>query len=260
MSIEVIDVSVGHGAHTVLSEIDFTCNPGTISALIGPNGSGKSTLLRGIAGVSDFRGVIQIGGAPLATFSRKERVRKLAFVAQYTETNTDLTVHQIVSLGRIAGRGPWATANEEDQQLVEQALSDADIAHLADRPWSRLSGGEKQRTHVARALAQGAQCLVLDEPTNHLDIRHQYALLDLLTRLAHERRVCVLAAIHDLGLASRFCDQVIALHDGGVIARGVPKEVLTPEIFDSVFGIKAQLVASNEGTISLECAGTVETK
>lgn len=257
MSIELRDASVAYGPKTVVSGVNFTCTPGTVSALVGPNGCGKSTLLRAIAGVHQYGGGISINGAALASYPRRERVRQLAFVSQYTDSETDLTVRQIVSLGRVAGKGPWASMTQHDRDVVAQSLADADIEHLADRPWSRLSGGEKQRSHVARALAQDAQTLVLDEPTNHLDIHHQYELMDLCVKLAHERGVCVLAAIHDLGLAARFCDHIVVLHQGGVLDQGPPLEVLRPENLRRVFSIDAQLRVSEAGIVVLECAGTV---
>ncbi|MDO5077099.1 ABC transporter ATP-binding protein [Corynebacterium sp.] len=257
MSIELRDASVAYGPKTVVSNVSFTCAPGTVTALVGPNGCGKSTLLRAIAGVHQYGGDITINGASLASYPRRERVHQLAFVAQYTESETDLTVRHIVSLGRVAGKGPWASMTQHDRDVVARSLADVDIEHLADRPWSRLSGGEKQRSHVARALAQDAQTLVLDEPTNHLDIHHQYELMDLCANLAHERDVCVLAAIHDLGLAARFCDHIVVLHQGGVLDQGPPREVLNAENLRRVFRIDAQLRVSEAGIVGLECAGTI---
>lgn len=199
MSIVLRRTRVGYGARVVLDDLNLTIPPGRVTAFVGPNGCGKSTLLRAIAGSGGFEGEIMVDGAALADYPRRTRVEKLAFVAQTTEADTELSVHRIVSLGRIAGRGPWATTTEDDEDGVRQAMHDADVSHLAARRFNSLSGGERQRVHIARALAQQASSILLDEPTNHLDIHHQYVLMELFERLAHERGICVLMALHDLG-------------------------------------------------------------
>lgn len=249
MSISLIDVAIDRGATRILESVSADFTPGTFTALIGPNGSGKSTLLRGIAGLSDYEGRIAIDNIEVRDLPRKKRTEKLAFVAQYSDIDTNLKVVEMVTLGRLVGRGLWTRATTSDQAKVEEALIATDLLDLAHRPWNHLSGGERQRVQVARAFAQESECLVLDEPTNHLDLHHQHVLLTLLRQLATEQNVCVVAALHDLDLAARYCDNVVVLYAGGVHATGRPYDVLQPELLREVFSVEAGFISSEEGTI-----------
>ncbi|MDO5097901.1 MAG: ABC transporter ATP-binding protein [Corynebacterium sp.] len=254
MSIELKAIAVSRGKNQVLTDVSTTFEPGKFTALIGANGCGKSTLLRAVAGVADYQGSLMVHGRELREIPRKNRVQNLAFVAQHTDVDTELSVEQIVMLGRMAGRGLWASATTNDAEVVATVMEQTDIAHLAHRRWTQLSGGERQRTQVARALAQDSDCLILDEPTNHLDLHHQFALMDVLQELAHDRHICVVAALHDLSLAARYCDAVTVLADGNKVASGDPREVLTTKLLAETFRVTGQLIDTDTGPV-LQCSG-----
>ncbi|MGP6173888.1 ABC transporter ATP-binding protein [Corynebacterium sp. A21] len=257
--LQLRDVGVSQGKHPVLSGVNAGVPPGSLTAVVGPNGCGKSTLLQAVAGLHPHTGTIDVGGQPLLWYPRRERVHQLAYVEQAGLAETSIEVRGIVELGRLAGQGLFVQPDREDRRLVDRAMADADVAGISDRRYPTLSGGERQRTHVARALAQDAAVLVLDEPTNHLDLNHQHQLMQLLGHLAHEGHHggSVLLALHDLGLAARYCDEIIVLHRGGIAAAGPPAEVLSSELLAEVFGIRGQLHTSPQGTLMLECIGPV---
>jgi iron complex transport system ATP-binding protein len=212
-----------------------------ILGLIGPNGSGKSTLLRLLAGLRPpSQGSVSLDGAPLAQWPRKALARRLALVEQHAGTDIDIGVQDIVRLGRTPHRGPLAPWTAADQAIVDQALARMQLTDLRQRPWRSLSGGERQRTQIARALAQCPSELLLDEPTNHLDIQHQLQLLQLIQGLP---MTCVMA-LHDLNLAAMFCDQLVMLQHGHVVASGSPDQVITGALIAEVYGVRAEVTRS----------------
>lgn len=222
----------------IVAGVDLQLRQGETLGLIGPNGSGKSTLLKLLSGIrTPGSGQVHLQGKPLGGLSRRDVARQLAFVEQQADTGDAVTVRDAVELGRT----PWLSAlqpwSAEDERIVVQALADVDMAEMPERAWSTLSGGERQRVHIARALAQKPQILLLDEPTNHLDIQHQLEILDLVRRLP---ATCVLA-IHDLNLAALFCDRLAVLRDGRLVAEGAPAAVLTAELIQQVWGVRAQV-------------------
>jgi iron complex transport system ATP-binding protein len=226
----------------IVDGVDCTVAPGTFSALIGPNGAGKSTLLRVIAAVDKpANGDIRFDEHDLFDLHRKQRARVVAFVEQDSTTDLALSVRDVVGLGRIPHQGMFADASAEDLRVVEAALEDANVASLADRDFTTLSGGERQRVLLARALAQQPRLLVLDEPSNHLDIAAQLAVLGLLRSLTFTG-VTVLAALHDLNLASAYCDHVIVLRKGTVFAAGPTVEIITPQLVREVYGVRATVI------------------
>ena len=241
--VEIQNVSITYHRKSTptVANVDASFEAGTITALVGPNGAGKSTLLKSVADVVDFDGEVMIDGAPLRIYSRREKVKQVAFVAQHGNANSELLVRQVVELSRMASKGPFARQTDEDHDAISHAVEHADVAHLMDRTWNTLSGGEQQRVQLARAISQSAKVLVLDEPTNHLDIHHQFRLMEQLRHLAADHNVCVIVAMHDLGLASRYCDQIVLLEDGVLVKSGTPHEVFTPERLMSVFGIDAEI-------------------
>lgn len=229
---------VTRGRRTVVRDLDLDIAPGTVVGLIGPNGSGKTTLLSAIgAGTSVDSGAILCGGADLTRLRPRARARYVSFVPQQTALGFDLTAREIVALGTIV-TGSAATRDA----LVAAAMERAGCAHLADRPASRLSGGEGQLVQIARALAQNAPVLVMDEPISALDIAHQLTVLSLARAHAAgpdgAHRRAVLVSLHDIDLAARFCDQLVLLQAGRVVAVGAPDAVLDADLLTRVYGVR----------------------
>ncbi|MFF3332907.1 ABC transporter ATP-binding protein [Streptomyces sp. NPDC002888] len=231
-------VTRGLGGTLVLDGVSLTPLPGTVTGLLGPNGSGKSTLLRLLAGVlAPTSGVVALDGRPLDQVGRRAVARRVAVVEQQADTQVALTVLDVVRLGRVPHRRAWSPASATDEEAVRTALARTGLAHMADRPWHTLSGGERQRVQIARALAQEPRELLLDEPTNHLDIQHQLALLALIAEL----RLTSVIALHDLNLAAMYCDHVVVLKQGRVVAGGSPRDVLTETLVADVYGVRATI-------------------
>ncbi|WP_406005996.1 ABC transporter ATP-binding protein [Streptomyces sp. NBC_00637] len=228
------------GGTLILDGVSLTPRPGAVTGLLGPNGSGKSTLLRLLAGVlAPDSGVVTLDACPLPRMSRRALARRVAVVEQQSDTQLALSVLDVVRLGRIPHRRAWAPASAADEEAVRAALARTGLADKAHRPWHSLSGGERQRVQIARALAQEPRELLLDEPTNHLDVRHQLALLALITEL----RVTSVVALHDLNLAAMYCDRLVVLKEGRVVACGSPYEVLTEALVADVYGVRAAVTA-----------------
>jgi iron complex transport system ATP-binding protein len=224
------------GRTLVLQHVELTVRPGEVVGVVGPNGSGKSTLLRTLAGVrAPSAGRVWIDGEPLERLGPRRRARRVAFVGQDEQPPTELRVGELVALGRIPHRPPWAGGDETERIEVERALREVDLADAVDRQVDQLSGGERRRAVLARGLAQRAGLLVLDEPTNHLDVRHQLALLDLIRRLGRT----VVITMHELNLASQYCDRLMVLHNGRARPAKSSSEALTPDVVAEVFGVDA---------------------
>ena len=237
MSVAAKGVRLALGERTVLSDVDIAIPTGRITAVVGPNGAGKSTLLRAFAGLLvPSVGEISIGGRALATHSSGELARAIAYLPQERAVHWPLAVRVVVALGRLPHRDSSGGA-AADATAIERALAAMDVAHLADRPVSDLSGGERARVLVARALAQEAPLLLADEPTAGLDPAHALALFALFERLATDGRT-VVVALHDLSLAARFAHHVILLARGRIAAAGPPAGVLTPQHLEPAFGVK----------------------
>ncbi|QBJ96860.1 ATP-binding cassette domain-containing protein [Rhodococcus sp. ABRD24] len=243
-------VRVDRGRRTILHDLDLDIAPGAVVGLIGPNGSGKTTLLSAIgAGTAVAAGQILFGEKDLTSLRPRHRARYVSFVPQQTGLTFDLTVREIVALGTIV----TGHANSRDE-LVAAAIESAGCAHLADRPASRLSGGEGQLVQIARALAQNAPVLVMDEPISALDIAHQLTVLTL-ARAQADRVDCgrgraVVASLHDIDLAARFCDHLVLMQSGRIVATGTPDEVLEAELLARVYGVHI-------GTCRDEITGTL---
>lgn len=236
-------LSADHVSHTadgrlILDGVAITPPTGAMTGLLGPNGSGKSTLLRILCGVlAPDCGVVTLDGHPLDGLRRRDVARRVAVVEQQADTLVELTVADVVRLGRIPHRRAWTPPGPGDERATHDALERTGLADRADQPWHTLSGGERQRVHIARALAQEPRELLLDEPTNHLDIQHQHDLLHLVRGLA----VTSVVALHDLNLAAMYCDHVVVLRQGRVIAAGAPRDVLTETLIADVYGVRAEV-------------------
>lgn len=230
MTVALKEVRLALGDRVVLDDVDIAVPTGQVSAVVGPNGAGKSTLLRACAGLlAPERGQIAFAGRPLETLARAELARAVAYLPQERAVHWPLSARAVVALGRLPH-------DDADPEVIAQALGAMDIERLADRPVSQLSGGERARVLVARALAQEAPLLVADEPTAGLDPAHALALFTLFQRLATEGRTIVVA-LHDLSLAARFAHHVVLLADQRIAAHGPPADVLTPRNLEPAFGV-----------------------
>lgn len=233
--INVEGVSVALGDSEVLSDVSLPVADGEFLGLVGPNGAGKTTLLRTVNGLIDPEaGRVGVDGRTVGQCAAKEVGRLVATVPQDTTLAFDFPVRDVVEMGRTPHRSRFGTATAADREAVERALDRTDTARFADRSVGELSGGERQRVVLARALAQETPVLLLDEPTASLDIGHQARVLDLVGGLAAEGRT-VVAAVHDLDLAARYCDRLALLDDGRLVASGTPAEVLTADRVGRVF-------------------------
>ncbi|MFE0175840.1 ABC transporter ATP-binding protein [Streptomyces sp. NPDC059002] len=237
-------VSREAGGRLVVDGVSLAPPAGATVGLLGPNGSGKSTLLRILAGVlAPASGVVTLDGRPLADTGRRTVARRIAVVGQHASTQVELTVGDVVRLGRIPHRRAWSAPTPDDERAVREALERTGLAARATQSWHTLSGGERQRVQIARALAQEPRELLLDEPTNHLDIQHQLELLSLVAELP----VTSVVALHDLNLAAMFCDRLLVLKEGRAYAAGTPAEVITEELIAEVYGVRAVVTRAGDG-------------
>lgn len=242
MTLDANSVSWRVGEALIVDQIDLTPTPGSTVGLLGPNGSGKSTLLKLLAGTRrPTTGVVTLDDVPLDDLRRRDIARRVATVDQHSDTEVDLRVAEVVALGRTPHRGIWGGETAEDRKAIESAVAHTDLGDMLDRSWRTLSGGERQRVQIARALAQRPKELLLDEPTNHLDISHQLELLTLVRRLP----TTTILALHDLNLAAMFCDTVVILADGRVVANGSPTDVLTVDLIAQVYHVSADVILDN---------------
>lgn len=230
----------------MLDRISFSVERGEVVTIVGPNGAGKTTLLRAIAGVRPFDGTIRLDGESLHTLSPRRRARTLAYLPQETESPFAPTVRELVRLGRYAHRGAWRALDRDDLAAIDAALERTGLAALADRTIDTLSGGERRRAFLARALAQSAPLLVLDEPTTALDIGHATFLIDWIRDLAAHGRT-VLMSLHDVAHAARSAERVILLDRGSLVADGPPLDVLTSELARRAFGVRLCAVHNPQG-------------
>lgn len=247
--LEARGVTFGYPGREVLRQVSLSLAAGELVALAGPNGAGKSTLLRSLLGLHAPRaGTVTLGGRPIGELARREIARLAALLPQDSDGASELplTVREVVALGRLPHLGRFQPEGPGDDEAIERALASTDTEALAARPMTELSGGERHRVHLARALAQGAAVLLLDEPTAGLDLAHQLQALDLLRATVDQGRGAIVA-LHDLSLAARCCDRIVLLAEGAVQADAPPADVLTPETLARVFGVHAEVRRDGSG-------------
>jgi len=238
MKLDVQGVRWQVDAQQIISDIRLNVERGEFIGLLGPNGSGKSTLLRCIyRSLKPDAGSIVLDGEDLLAMSPQEAARKMAVVLQENQLQFDFTVRDMVLMGRTPHKSAFDADTTDDWDIVNQALMQVNLVDLAERSFMTLSGGEKQRVLIARALAQQAEFLVLDEPTNHLDIRYQLDILDLVSGFD----VTTLMALHDLNLAALYCDRLYVLKAGEVVASGTPDDIFTAELIRDVYQVEAEV-------------------
>ncbi|WP_406858832.1 ABC transporter ATP-binding protein [Streptomyces sp. HUAS MG47] len=240
MRIDIEDLSVEVAGARLVQDIRLHAAPGQVVGLVGPNGSGKSSLLRCVyRALRPAAGAVRLDGEDLHGMDAQAGARLLAALPQESSAEFDFSVAEVVAMGRLPHRrGAIGRASAEDGRICERALDRVGATHLTDRSFLTLSGGEKQRVLVARALAQQPRVLVLDEPTNHLDIAQQLEVLALVRSLGPT----VLVALHDLNLAARHCDVLYVIAGGRIVASGPPHDVLSPDLLAEIFGVRAHRV------------------
>jgi iron complex transport system ATP-binding protein len=242
-------LNVRYGAQEALFAFTDQVKPGEWLCLIGPNGAGKSSALRAVAGLVPYRGIITIDGSPLDVRSPRRRAALVAYVPQSPLMPDDMTGSEYVLLGRNPYVSYFGSETKHDRALVADVLDRLDLHEFAHRRVGTLSGGEKQRLVIARAVAQEAPILLLDEPTSALDIGHQQQALELVDRLRHEHGLTVVSAMHDLTLAGLYADRLALLHQGHVVASGTAAQVLRPETLSEFYGVSVSVHHEPDGTV-----------
>jgi iron complex transport system ATP-binding protein len=236
------NVGFAYGRNPVFRDLDIEVEAGSMTAFLGPNGAGKTTLVRlGCAAARPGSGSIALFGSDLAELPARLRARLVAVVPQESEQTFDFTVGELVLLGRAPHLGLFGIETAHDREIAGEAMRSTEVEALAGRPFRALSGGEKQRVLLARALAQQPRLLLLDEPTAFLDLRHRLATYALLARLRRESGLTVVVVSHDLNLASRHCDRLVLLHRGAIAADGAPSDVLQPDTLRSVYEVEVEV-------------------
>ena len=242
MTLEVSDVSYCYSKSIVLDGISFTVGKGEILGILGPNGCGKTTLLKNLnKNLSPCGGCVLLDGDVLEDIRKKDVAKRSAVVPQTNEIHFSFTVRDVVSMGRMPFQGMMSGESEEDKRIVDDAIRQTGLERLADRHINTMSGGERQRVIIARAIAQTPQIILMDEPTLHLDISMQFDALNLVYRLAKENGLTVIIVSHDLPMVARYCDRILMIHDHKIHALGTPEEVLTPDNMRIVFNVDAEL-------------------
>jgi iron complex transport system ATP-binding protein len=237
------DLTLGYGERVVVDHLDLDVVDGGITAVIGPNGCGKSTLLRALGRLLRPRGgEVLLDGRRIDRLPTREVARALGMLPQSPVAPEGLTVADLVTRGRHPHQAWFRQWSRDDEAVVAEAMSWTGVLDLADRPVDALSGGQRQRAWIAMALAQGTDLLLLDEPTTHLDLAHAVDVLDLVDRLHHDRGRTVVMVLHDLTLAARYADHLVAMRDGRIVAQGPPREVITPGLLADVFGLHAAVL------------------
>ncbi|MEL5396183.1 ABC transporter ATP-binding protein [Serratia nevei] len=241
MSISADNITWKVGKKVIVNSVSLSVSRGETVGLLGPNGCGKSSLLRILAGLRrPDAGRVTLDGQDIARIAKKRLARRVAFVEQHGMTEANMRVRDVVKLGRIPHHSAFSNWSTHDDETVTAALQRVDMLEKSAQGWLSLSGGERQRVHIARALAQTPSEILLDEPTNHLDIHHQMQLMQLISELP----VTSIVAIHDLNHAAMFCDSLIVMQGGQIIATGTPEAILSEALLWDVFRVKTKIEIS----------------
>ncbi|MGV7119292.1 ABC transporter ATP-binding protein [Sphingopyxis sp. 550A] len=238
IALEQVGVTLGH--RVVVADANATFVPGTLTGIVGPNGAGKSTLARAMLALVPASGTVQIDGTDAAAMPRADLARRIAYLPQGQTLHWPLTVERLVGLGRLPHLAPMSRVSGADTAAIERAMERADVLGLRDRIATELSGGERARVLFARALAVEAAALIADEPLASLDPGHQIDAMDLL-RAEADAGALVIAVLHDLSMAARYCDRLLIVDKGRIVADGTPPAVLTADLLRAVYGIDARI-------------------
>lgn len=235
---EIVDARFDVAGRVLLGPVSLRLESGRIYGLVGPNGSGKSTLMRLLArDLAPTAGEVRFGGRPMAEWSNRAFARKVAFMPQFTPPADGLSVRELVALGRYPWHGMLGRFTAADAARVEDAIRRTELGDLAGRAVDTLSGGERQRAWLALMLAQDPACLLLDEPTSALDVAHQEEMLRLVRALSRESGMAVVVVLHDINLAARSCDEIVALRAGRVLAHADAADIMRPELLSAIYGL-----------------------
>ncbi|WP_420548046.1 ABC transporter ATP-binding protein [Curvivirga sp.] len=248
------EISFAAGTREILKPLDLRLDTGLIYGLIGHNGSGKSTLLKILAKqLNATAGDILLKGRSLASWSVKEFSRHVAYLPQDIPPIANLTVRELVSHGRYPWHGAFLGLSDEDNSYVNDALTLTNLNHMQDRMVNNLSGGERQRVWLAMLIAQNTSCLLLDEPISALDVSHQMDVMELIKDLSQKKNLSVIMVLHDVNIAARFCDRILALREGALIADRKSEDLMNPELLKEIFNMDMQVIdhPSGKGRVAL---------
>ena len=236
-------LTLGYGKKVVAEDLSVAIPDGHFTAIIGPNGCGKSTLLRTLSRLmTPSQGNVYLDGEQIQRFNSKEVARRIGLLAQNATTPGDITVQELVSRGRYPHQPLFTRWRQEDDRAVQRAMEATGVADLALQSVDTLSGGQRQRAWIAMVLAQETAIMLLDEPTTWLDISYQIDVLELLSELNREQGYTLAAVLHDLNQACRYATHLIALRDGKIVAQGAPKEIVTAELIEAVYGLRCMII------------------
>lgn len=253
MSLELKKVSVTVGNRNIVNDIDIHVPDNKFVGIIGLNGTGKSSLLKAVYGINRYQGDITLNGKNLRDISAKELSQTIAVLIQENVADFDFKVRDIVMLGRLPYKKMLEDDNAEDYDIVAKSLEYVGMSNFADRYFTTLSGGEKQRVLIARILAQKTNFLILDEPTNHLDVKNQFQFFELIKNM----NFTVLSVLHDINIASKFCDYLYVLHEGKIFKSGRPCDIINEELLSNVFGMNAKVHHLENDKIFIEYVSTL---
>lgn len=240
-AIQTRNLSFAYKARAVLHAISLSVDKGEMVGVLGPNGSGKTTLLKILSAVLSGHGEVELNGGSIETYGRRELSKLFAVVPQEQQSHFPYTVAEIVLMGRASHHSPFALEGRKDLEVARASMELTDSLSLSDRYLHELSGGEKQRVMIARALAQEPEILLLDEPSAFLDLKHLVHVFELLRRLNRDHGLTIVAALHDLNLAALFFPRLVMLREGTIYRDGSPSEVLTEDTIDEVYGIRVRV-------------------
>lgn len=235
-------LELSHGQTTIINGLNLRVQPGRVTAIVGPNGCGKSTLLAGLARLLKPRaGAVLLDGKAIGELPSRQVARQLALLPQDASAPDGLTVSDLIRFGRQPHQGLLRQWSTDDEAVVDAALKAADLIELAERPLDSMSGGQRQRAWIAMAIAQQTPLLLLDEPTSALDLGHQLEVFELIRMLANAGKTVVMV-VHDLSQACRYADHLVAMQSGRIIAEGVPADIVTPELVETLYGVRCVLL------------------
>ena len=236
--LEVNKVRCGYDNKEIVKGVSFNVERGNNLCIVGPNGCGKSTLLKSIANLLDYKGNITLDSKEISKLNRKDLAKNVALMTQASNIYFPYTVYETVALGRYAHlKGVFSKINKKDEEIILKSIENVGLIDIKDKLISQLSGGQLQRVYLARAFAQDPDIILLDEPTNHLDLKCQIEILDYLNKWTKENNKIIVAVLHDLNLVQAFGEKVVMMNDGKIIGSGNPKDVLTEERLQEVYGI-----------------------